>query len=115
MDMKQGMLCGLTNMKADFDMVCPNYEEDTKEKVKNERIEQEYQETLTVSGWLAFFLWIGVGVGAIGSCILAIASLKDAGLTFTTSLIYFFYIGSLVTTAVLTIKAFYQKAPNKKH
>lgn len=29
MDMKQGMLCGLTNMKANFDMVCPNYEEDT--------------------------------------------------------------------------------------
>lgn len=112
MDMKQGMLCGLTNAKADFDTACPNYDEDAKEKIKNERIEQEYQETLTVSGWLAFFLWIGVGIGAVWSVIFTIASLKDAGLTFSTSLIYFFYIGSLATTAVLTIKAFYQKAPN---
>lgn len=112
MDMQQGMLCELTNAKADFDGTCPNYDEDAKEKAKNERIEKEYQETLTVSGWLAFFLWVGVGFGAVGSCIFAIASLKDVGLTFTTGLIYLLYLGCLVTIAVLTIKAFYQKAPN---
>lgn len=112
MDMQQGMLCELTNAKADFDGTCPNYDEDAKEKAKNVRIEKEYQETLTVSGWLGFFLWIGVGLGAVGSCIFAIASLKDVGLTFITSLIYFFYTGSLVVTAILAIKAFYQKAPN---
>ena len=112
MDMHQGMLCELTNAKADFDGTCPNYDEDAKEKAKNERIEKEYQETLTISGWLGFFLWVGVGFGTVGSCIFAIASLKDAGLTFSTSLIYFFYIGSLVATAILAIKAFYQKAPN---
>lgn len=112
MDMQQGMLCELTNAKAYFDETCPNYDEDTKEKAKSDRIERENQETLTVSGWLAFFLWVGVGLGAVGSCIFAIASLKDAGLTFGTSFIYFFYIGSLVATAVLAIKAFYQKAPN---
>lgn len=112
MDMKQGMLCGLTSAKADFDTACPNYDEDAKEKIKNERIEQEYQETLTVSGWLAFFLWVGVGLGAVGSCILAIANLKGVGLTFITGFIYLLYLGSLVTVAVLTIRAFYQKAPN---
>jgi hypothetical protein len=112
MDMQQGMLCELTNAKAYFDETCPNYDEDEKEKAKSDRIERENQETLTVSGWLAFFLWVGVGLGAVGSCIFAIASLKDAGLTFGTSFIYFFYIGSLVATAVLAIKAFYQKAPN---
>ena len=112
MDMQQGMLCELTNAKADFDGTCPNYDEDTKEKAKNERIEKEYQETLTVSGWLAFFLWIGVGLGVVGSCIFAIANLKDISLTFTTGLIYALYLGSLVATAILTIKAFYQKAPN---
>ena len=112
MDMKHGMLCGLTNAKADFDTACPNYDEDAKEKIKNERIEQEYQETLTVSGWLAFFLWIGVGGGAVWSVIFTIASLKGIGLTFSTSLLYFFYIGSLLATAIFTIKSFYQKAPN---
>ncbi len=112
MDMQQGMLCELTNAKADFDSTCPNYDEDAKEKAKNERIEKEYQETLTVSGWLAFFLWVGVGFGAVGSCIFAIASLKDIGLTFTTGIIYVLYLVSLLITAILTIKAFYQKAPN---
>lgn len=112
MDMQQGMLCELTNAKADFDGTCPKYDEDAKEKAKNERIEKEYQETLTVSGWLAFFLWVGVGFGAVGSCIFAIASLKDIGLTFTTGIIYVLYLVSLLITAILTIKAFYQKAPN---
>lgn len=112
MDMHQGMLCELTNAKADFEGTCPNYDEDAKEKAKNERIEKEYQETLTVSGWLGFFLWVGVGFGAVGSCIFAIASLKDIGLTFTTGLIYVLYLVSLLITAILTIKAFYQKAPN---
>lgn len=112
MDMRQGLLCELTNAKANFDSTCPNYDEDAKEKAKNERIEKEYQETLTVSGWLGFFLWVGVGFGAVGSCIFAIASLKDIGLTFTTGLIYVLYLVSLLITAILTIKAFYQKAPN---
>ena len=112
MDMQQGMLCELTNAKADFDGTCPNYDEDAKEKAKNERIEKEYQETLTVSGWLAFFLWVGVGLGAVGSCIFAIASLKDVGLTLTLDLVYLLYLVSLVTTAVLTIKAFYKRASN---
>ena len=30
MDMQQGMLCELTNAKADFDGTCPNYDEDVK-------------------------------------------------------------------------------------
>ena len=38
MDMQQGMLCELTNAKADFDNTCPNYDEDTKEKAKSDRI-----------------------------------------------------------------------------
>ena len=34
MDMQQGMLCELTNAKADFDGTCPNYDEDAKVKAK---------------------------------------------------------------------------------
>lgn len=112
MDMKQGLLCELTNAKADFDIACPKFDEDTAQKVKNERIEQEYQETLTVSGWLAFFLWVGVGLGTFLSCIYLIATLSDVGLTFLSSVIFFFYVAALVATAGLTIRAFYQKAPN---
>ena len=112
MDMHQGMLCELTNAKADFDGTCPNYDEDTKEKAKNERIEKEYQETLTVSGWLAFFLWFGIGVGALMSCIMIIGTIPNAGYSFFWGLLEVLSIICLVVIAVLTIKAFYQKASN---
>jgi hypothetical protein len=111
MDMQQGMLCELTNVKADFDGTCPNYDEDAKEKAKNERIEKEFQETLTVSGWLAFFLWVGVGLGAMFSCLFIIPILVDLGFTFT-MLLASLSVVCLMITAILTIKAFYQKAPN---
>lgn len=112
MDMQQGMLCELTNAKADFDGTCPNYDEDAKVKAKNERIEKEYQETLTVSGWLAFFLWFGIGLGALISCIMIIGTIPNAGYSFFWGLLEVLSIICLVVVAVLTIKAFYKKASN---
>ena len=112
MDMHQGMLCELTSAKADFDSTCPNYDEDAKEKAKNERIEKEYQETLTVSGWLAFFLWFGIGVGALMSCVMIIGMIPTSGYSFFGGLLEVLSILCLVAIAVLTIKAFYQKKPN---
>ena len=38
MDMQQGMLCGLTNAKADFEYTCPNYDDDVEE---SDDIEEE--------------------------------------------------------------------------
>ena len=113
MDMQQGMLCGLTNAKADFEYTCPNYDDDVEEIEKIERQEDEdNQPQKTISGWLAFFLWVGVGLGAIGSCVMAIAELVDAGLSLVTSLIYAIYLGSLLITAILTIRAFNKRSPN---
>ena len=112
MNMHQGMLCELTNAKADFDGTCPNYDEDAKELEKNERIEQEYQETLTVSGWLAFFLWFGIGVGALMSCVMIIGMIPTSGYSFFGGFLEVLSILCLVAIAVLTIKAFYQKKPN---
>lgn len=111
MDMQQGLLCELTNAKADFDGNCPNYDEDVTKKEKSERIEKEFQETLTVSGWLAFFLWVGVGLGAMFSCLFIIPILVDLGFTFA-MLLASLSVVCLMITAILTIKAFYQKAPN---
>jgi hypothetical protein len=113
MDMQQGMLCELTNAKADFDSTCPNYDEDAKEKAKNERIEKEYQETLTVSGWLAFFLWVGV----IGSAILTsyFAYITLSNLFYSNTLwdvLYVINVGSYLLAAILTVKAFYKKSTN---
>lgn len=112
MDMKQGMLCGLTKAKADFETACPNYLEDAEKKEKKERVEKEFQQTLTVSGWLALFLWVGVGLGALISCLSTVMVLANGESVLFTSLMAELSSVCLVVTAVLTIKAFYQKAPN---
>lgn len=112
MDMQQGMLCGLTNAKAEFEDKCENYDEDTVQVIKKENEEKEYQESLTVSGWLAFFLWVGVGLGAVASCIWNIVTLFGVGLSGFTSLLFAVYLAGLVSIAVLTIRAFYKRATN---
>ena len=112
MDMQQGMLCGLTNARAEFEDKCENYLEDTVKKVKIENEEKEYQASLTVSGWLAFFLWVGVGLGAVATCVLNIANLFDVGLNVLSKTLFAVYLAGLVSIAVLTIKAFYKRASN---
>ena len=37
MDVNQGLLCGLTNAKADFDGTCDTYDEDAVEKQKKKQ------------------------------------------------------------------------------
>jgi hypothetical protein len=112
MDMRQGMLCGLTDAKADFEDKCENYVEDVAQIIKQENEEKEYQESLGVSGWLAFFLWVGVGVGALVSCIWTIVTVYGAGVNALSGALYAIYTMGLATIAVLTIKAFYQRATN---
>lgn len=41
MDMHKGLLCGLTQNAANFEGVCPNFEQDEKEFQKLQQIQQE--------------------------------------------------------------------------
>lgn len=41
MDMHKGLLCGLTQNAANFEGVCPNFEQDEKEAKKQQQIQQE--------------------------------------------------------------------------
>ena len=71
MDMHKGMLCGLTQNAANFEGECPNFEQDEKEFQKQQQIQQEIMsdEDHTVGGWLAIFLWLGIGGGALASIV----------------------------------------------
>lgn len=63
-----------------------------------------------VSGWLKFFLWVGVGLGALLSVVTFLVQISDLG--WFLSLLYFVQIASLVAIAILTIKAFYRGQTN---
>lgn len=63
-----------------------------------------------ISGWLKFFLWVGVGLGALLSVVTFLAQISDLG--WFLSLLYFVQIASLAAIAILTIKAFYRGQTN---
>jgi hypothetical protein len=116
MDLQRGIVCSLTNEKADFDKICPNYSPDEAQIVKNKQVQAERviqtQEDLKVSGWLAYFLWIGIGCGAILTIISTLISYSDFIITPLWGFLLFLYLLCYVVCAVLTIKAFYKRQTN---
>ena len=77
-----------------------------------ELLQNNPQEKEPISGWLAFFLWVGVGIGAIVSCVRALAELSGIGWTPLSILVFAGMLGSLGAAAILTIVAFYKRQPN---
>lgn len=114
MNVQKGIVCGLTGEKPDFNELCPNYEEDAKEVKKEKQVQVEREratkEHLTISGWLAIFLWLVIGGGAIASLILSILDVyRD--FNFIILLYYLIFLPCIILTAYLTIKGFYKRDP----
>ena len=116
MDMHKGMLCGLTNEFADFEGACPNFEQDWKEVQKQQQIQQEMMndEDHTVGGWLAIFLWLGIGGGALASIVTTCLVLSEWLLSTWLVVAHLVMLLCLCTIAVSTIVAFYKRKPNAK-
>ena len=112
MDAQKGLVCSLTEEQADFTDTCANYKEDAEEVHCLQQKEQEYQASLKVSGWLAFFLWVGVGLGALISAHAALPTLFNTGLPIVFRLLYLGNIVCLIAIAVMTICAFYTHKNN---
>jgi hypothetical protein len=112
----KGIICSLTNERGDFDGVCPNYDENIQEAEKARLLqaekERQTKENLTISGWLALFLWLGIGGGSIGTIIFTLASFSGLSITPLLGIILFIYLLCYVVCAVLTIKAFYKRENN---
>ncbi len=79
MDIHQGLLCGLTNAKADFEGECPHLiiDEKQKTKIEMERKELLESEDYQIGGWLAVFLWV-IGASAIMSVITLICDWNNS-------------------------------------
>lgn len=115
MDMRQGLLCGLTHEKADFDTTCANYQQDEK-AVEKHNLNQEailHDEDHTIGGWLAFFLWVGIGFGAllgVASIIKSLIPVYNVSYWFTAGVVVL--VICLCMIAILTIRAFYKRQSN---
>lgn len=111
MDMHQGLLCGLTNAKANFEEKCPHLTIDEKRKaeIETEKKELLESEDYQIGGWLAFFLWVGIGAGAIMSVIALIRIWNH--LAYAPFILGSYVIITLciLYIAIATIIAFYQR------
>lgn len=106
------LICSLTNAPTESVEECTNYEECAKSNLTAEHNNNQQPSSAEISGWLAFFLWFGVGIGALVSCISLITSLAGSGITPIVGFLYFCYGGALLATAIFTILAFHKRKPN---
>ncbi len=70
------------------------------------------EEHKPISGWLAFFLWVGIGLGAAASCWNVLSSLFELDPDPLLYLLFLLYLIPLVTVAILCIIAFYKRKTN---
>lgn len=106
--LKQGNLCSLTHEKPNFEGACPDYEP-LPESETYRPLADSYEKE-EVSGWLAFFLWVGLGGGSLLTLFNILPAL---GLYSTAVSSLFCLMGfCVVVTAIAAIYAFYKRLPN---
>lgn len=112
-DKTTGLVCGLTGSKPTFDAECLDYvaDEATIEIDREREIELNSRES-GIRGWLAFFIWVGVIGGAVGSVIIGIRLLTENTFGLAYSIVYGIMLAVLMLTAVLTCIAFYSRSSN---
>ena len=111
-DPDKGLICSLTKNKPEFENECISYEADPPHiEIQNARSEV-YEENKSVSGWLAFFLWVGIGVGALVSAVMGVVQILNEGYVWLFSSISMVAIFSIVVIAIYAIIAFYRRKSN---
>lgn len=105
---EKGLICSLTNEEPIFDDECPTFEADSDQlqKPKDNNTPQ------SISGWLTFFLWVGIGLGAIVTTKTAFNDIIIDGINWYFASAYATYIIALDIIAVYTIIAFYRRKSN---
>lgn len=107
-----GTVCSLTKEKPSFEDECDNYVADEEQLSKEASKVEVFEEEKNISGWLAFFLWVGVGLGAFISVIMGLAQTLGQGFGLMFSSLYLLMLASLLVTAISTIVAFYKRQTN---
>lgn len=114
-DPKRGIICSLTNDKPYFEENCSYLEIDEKEIVALENKAKEELEELRnrdITGWLALFLWLGIGGGALLSVIRNFIGGYDSDVNLWVNIFSYLQLFILVCTAIGAIVAFYAKKGN---
>ena len=88
MDINQGIICSLTKEYATFENECPNYIADETAIAKEAEKQKQLENSKKISGWLAFFLWVGLGWGGVSSLIKGIAAVVNDGWGVFFSIVY---------------------------
>ena len=112
MDINQGIICSISQASATFENECPHYIADEVAITKEAEKQKALEDSKRISGWLAFFLWVGLGGGGLVSLIYGISYVVDEGMGIFFSILYFATIISLFVTAIYAIWAFYNKRTN---
>ncbi len=112
-DQATGVVCGLTGSKPAFEENCPDYVADEAAiEIGREREKELSGRESGIRGWLAFFIWVGVVGGAVGSVLIGIKSLSGNTFGLAFSVVYGVLLFVLALTAVLTCIAFYRRSSN---
>ena len=108
-----GIVCSLTKEKPNFEESCSNYSANLSQNAKEiaERYEPDESDK-RISGWLAFFLWGGVGAGATISTILNLVEFFRESYNATITTLGLLYAFILLATAIYTIIAFLRRESN---
>ena len=89
-----GTVCSLTKEKPSFEDECDNYVADEEQLSKEASKVEVFEEEKNISGWLAFFLWVGVGLGAFISVIMGLAQTLGQGFGLMFSSLYLLMLAS---------------------
>lgn len=109
---ERGLICSLSKEKPDFDEVCASFDPDNEIIAFQKSKDESYERSKSVSGWLAFFLWVGLGCGSALSLIMGITQVANANLGWMASLVVLILPLIIVVIAMYAIVAFYYRKSN---
>ncbi|MBP5364388.1 MAG: hypothetical protein J6Y82_00490 [Bacteroidales bacterium] len=111
-DLDRGLVCSLTNAKPHFEGECMGYAVD--EQVMNEpEPEDTPKRKDSVSGWLAFFLYVAVGLATAYS-VYTLLRLSASWSRLSSKVIVVMLVLALLQSivAIATIRAFHRRLPD---
>lgn len=111
-DPESGLNCSLTKVKPDFENECVSFEADEEQIAFQKSKDDAYEKSKSVSGWLAFFLWVGIGLGAAATLTLSIIEVRNNGYGLGLSLVTLIPSLAIAVIAIDAIVAFYFRRTN---
>lgn len=107
LDISKGLVCSLTCEKPSFETTCPNYSEDEFEVGRRKENEAELNEAKKkITGWTAFFLFFGIGIGLVVSVVSSIVSVLKLGILNVASIYTLLYLCLFLYVGIKCILAF---------